>query len=201
MSLPAKKSKIDPFKTQKTKVPTSKSKTEIVEVPKNIAIAIDKFRDAIEKAKNYEGEATVYKQEITDFAKKEYTKRFFKGKNKNFKLFGNESSVMYIVMDSGAHLNPYEIEQLRKDYGDDFINELTEQSFNTVKFNQETLEKHYEQIVEALQVLPEEILENLFMPVPIKAVKGALNRSLKYLNTENEFEQVINNLKIKNYIK
>ncbi|MBI2601463.1 MAG: hypothetical protein HYW48_00255 [Deltaproteobacteria bacterium] len=195
-----KRQKSDPFKTRKTKQPPT-AETDTLTPSTEIRKAIDLFRDYQEQAKHFEGEATVYKDKILAFSIEEYCKRVFKGQAKSFKLMGNESIVNYIVQDSSAGLSEDDLDEFIERWGDKAANDLIVKDFASIRLNPQILEDHYEKIVAALQSLPEEILDNLFKPMLMKASPHAIEKAKKIAKTPKELEELIRHLKIKNYIK
>lgn len=195
-----KAEKIDPFKTRKTKTEPA-STVDTVTPPDGIQKAIDLFRDNQEQAKHFEGEATVYKDKILSYSIEEYSKRVLKSKAKTFKLLGHESIVNYIVQDSSAGLSEDDWEEFVDRWGKKAAEELICKDYSSLRFDAHVLESHYEQVVEALQVLPEDVIERLFKPMLMKAVPGAVEKSKKFVKSADELTEMMKQLKIKNYIK
>jgi len=206
MSTPKKKttatkpSKSDPFKVRKSTT-TAKAADDIVTPPQEVSEAIDAFRQAIDQAKFFEGEATIYKNTILDFARAQYSKRFFDGVKSGFKLQGVESVIMYIIQDSSAGFSDEEVAEFADKWGQEAAEELIVRDYASIRFNDKTLEAHYDQVVQALQTLPAEVLENLFKPMLMKAKPGALESARKFAKNTKDFQNLITDLKIKNYIK
>src|SRR5262245_40757974 len=96
------KTKSDPFKTRKTKTETAKAAGDTLTPPREVAEAIDAFREAQDQAKHFEGEATIHKNTVLAYSEEEYSKRLLAGKNKSFKVLGDETMVTYVVMDASA---------------------------------------------------------------------------------------------------
>lgn len=190
----------DPFKVRKTTTAPAKS-DDIVTPPKEVAEAIDAFRQAIDQAKFFEGEATIYKNTVVDFARSKFAKRFFDGIKKGFKLQGSEAVIMYVVQDSSAGFSDEEVAEFAERWGEEAAEELIVRDFASIRFNEKTLEAHYDEIVGALKALPEEVLENLFKPMLMKARPAALDAARKYAKNTEDFENLMRDLKIKNYIK
>src|SRR5437899_3281559 len=92
--------KVDPFKTRKVKTETAKAAGDTITPPAEIAQAIDAFREAQDQAKHFEGEATIYKDQILGYSEEEYVKRLLNGKDSSFKVLGEETMVTYVVMDA-----------------------------------------------------------------------------------------------------
>src|SRR4051794_9816801 len=90
--------KRDFFKTRKSREPEPQV-GDTITPPAEISRAIDEFRDAQEQAKHFEAEATLHKDAINDYSRREYAKRVVKGKSRSFKLLGEQSMVTYVVMD------------------------------------------------------------------------------------------------------
>ena len=56
-------------------------------------------------------------------------------------------------------------------------------------------------VVEALQALPEDVLENLFKPMLMKARPGAAEAAKGYAKKPAELLEMLKSLRIKNYIR
>ncbi len=193
------KQKSSPFKVKKSTVPTKAD--DIVTPPEEIAEAIDAFRQASDQAKYFEGEATIYKNTIVDFARGRFAKRFFEGSKSGFKIQGGDSVIMYIVQDSSAGFSDEERDEFAERWGEKAAEELIVRDFASIRFNEKTLEAHYDEVVRALETLPEEVLENLFKPMLMRAKPGALDSARRFTKNTEEFQAMIRDLKIKNYIK
>lgn len=198
---PEKKStKGDVFKTRK-----SREEQQVVgdtlTPPEEVAQAIDAFRDAQEQMKHFEGEATVQKDTVLDYSLKEFAKRVLKGKNKSFKLMGEQSMVTYVVMDTSAGLTEDDVEAFKEEWGDEAAEDLITKDFASIRFDGEVLEANYDAVVDALSALPKDVLENLFKPMLLKAKPGAVERAKKYAKTVDELREMIQQLKIRNYIR
>src|ERR1700759_1465836 len=113
----AKAKKVDPFKTKKTKSEVSDA-GDTLSPPEEVARAIDAFRECQDQAKHFEGEATIHKNTILNFAENEYVKRLINGKNNSFKVLGEETMVTYVVMDSSAGLTDEDVEEFTKNHGE-----------------------------------------------------------------------------------
>lgn len=190
----------DFFKTRKTREAEPVA-GDVIDAPEEIAEAIDAFREAQDQAKYFEGEATVQKNAINDYSLKEYAKRVFKGKGKSFKLKGNENLVTYIVMDASAGLSEDDVDAFREQWGDEAADDLITRDFASIRFDGEVLEANYDAVVEALKTLPRDVQENLFKTMLMKAKPGAVERAKKYAKTPEELRELIQQLKIRNYIR
>jgi hypothetical protein len=192
--------KVDPFKTRKTKTPESKE-GDTITPPKEVAEAIDGFREAQDQAKHFEGEMTVHKNTILNFSEEEYVKRLMGGKNNSFKLLGDETMVTYVVMDSSAGLSEEDMEEFEKSFGRKAAEDLIVRDFGSIKFDAKVLEANYDAVVEALKALPEDVLENLFKPMLLKARPGAAEAAKGHAKNADELLEMLKALKIKNYIR
>lgn len=196
----AKSKKSDPFKTRKAKTETVAA-GDTLSPPKEVAEAIDAFREAQDQAKHFEGEATIHKNTILNFAENEYVKRLMSGKNSSFKVLGEETMVTYVVMDSSAGLTDEDIEEFSKNFGEEAAEDLIVRDFASIKFDAKVLEANYDAVVEALQTLPPEVIDNLFKPMLMKASPGAAERAKKYAKNKDELLEMLKSLRIKNYIR
>src|SRR3954469_2451245 len=106
----SKAKKVDPFKTKKTKTESTDT-SDTISPPKEVAEAIDAFRECQDQAKHFEGEATIHKNAILGYSEEEYVKRLMSGKNTSFKLLGEETMVTYVVMDASAGLSEEDAEE------------------------------------------------------------------------------------------
>ncbi len=192
--------KSDFFKTRKTRE-TEQEAGDTLTPPAEIKEAIDAFRDAQEQAKHFEGEATVQKDAINEYSLKEFSKRALKGKGRSFKLLGDQSMVTYIVMDASAGLTEEDVEAFKERWGDEAADDLIARDFASIRFDGEVFEANYDAIVEALQTLPKEVVENLFKPMLLKAKSGAVERAKQYVKSPEELKEMIQQLKIRNYIR
>lgn len=191
--------KADPFKTRKTTSPHKAD--DIVTPPEEISEAIDAFRQASDQAKFFEGEATVYKNSIVDYARSVFSKRFLNGTKTGFKIRGSETDVMYVIQDSSAGFSEEEVQEFENRWGRQAAEELIVRDLGNIRFNEKVLEAHYDEVVQALQTLPDEVFHNLFKPMLMKAKPGALESARKYAKSSSELEKLVRDLKIKNYIK
>lgn len=188
------------FKTRKSRE-AAPQEGDTLTPPDTIQRAIDSFRDAQEQMKHFEGEATVHKDAINDYSRREYSKRVMKGKGRSFKLLGEQSMVTYVVMDASAGLTEEEVESFRDRWGDEATEELITRDLASVRFDGEVFEANYDAIEKALSALPADVLENLFKPMLLKAKSGAVETAKKYAKDADELQELILHLKIRNYIR
>lgn len=200
MAKTSKPKKIDPFKTKKTKTEAADA-SDTLSPPEEVASAIDAFREAQDQAKHFEGEATIQKNIILNYSENEYVKRLLSGKNKSFKVLGEETMITYVVMDASAGLTEEDVEEFTRNYGKAAAEDLIVRDFASIKFDAKVLEENYEAVVEALNVLPAEILENLFKPMLMKARSGAAEGAKRYTKKADDLLDILKSLRIKNYIR
>jgi hypothetical protein len=196
----AKAAKVDPFKTKKTKTAAPETH-DTVTPPAEVAEAIDAFREAQDQAKHFEGEATIHKDVILKFSEQEYTKRLFNGMNQSFKILGEQTMVTYVIMDASAGLTDEDAADISQRWGQEAADELIVRDFSSIKFDAKVLEANYDAVVECLQSLPEEVLSNLFKPMLMKAKPGAVEAAKRYAKTPEDMQELVKQLKIKNYIR
>lgn len=194
------KQKKDPFKTRKTRTVAAKD-SDTVTPPEEIAEAIDRFRGCQDQAKHFEGEATVYKDSIQNWAQAEFVKRVQSGIGGSFKIMGDETMATYVVMDSSAGLTDEDVAQIEERWGSDAAEALITRDFRSIRFDAKVLEANYDAVVEALSVLPDHVLENLFKPMFMKAKPGAVDKAQTFAKTEEELRELVEALKMKNYIR
>jgi hypothetical protein len=200
MTKAAKSKKIDPFKTKKTKTEASDA-SDTISPPAEVQEAIDLFREAQDQAKHFEGEATIHKNTILAYSEEQYVKRLINGKNKSFKVLGEETMVTYVVMDASAGLTDEDVEEFSKSFGEEAAEDLIVRDYASIRFDPKVLEENYEAVVGALQTLPEEVLENLFKPMLMKAKPGAAEAAKHYAKKPDDLLDILKALRIKNYIR
>ncbi len=200
MKKAVKTKKVDPFKTRKVKT-ENKQGADTLSPPPEIAEAIDAFRECQEQAKHFEGEATIHKDVILSYSEAEYSKRLINGQNTSFKVLGEETMVTYVVMDASAGLTEEDVEEFRKQWGDEAAEDLIERDFASIKFDAKVLEANYDAVVEALQTLKPDVLETLFKPMLMKARSGAAEAAKKYAKTPEDLLDLLKQIRIKNYIR
>ncbi|MGE4232890.1 MAG: hypothetical protein AB7F43_06115 [Bacteriovoracia bacterium] len=192
--------KAQPFKTRKTKTEAAQA-SDTITPPAKIAKEIDLFRECQDQAKHFEGEATIHKNEVMKFSEETYTKRLLNGVNQSFKILGDQSMVTFVVMDASAGLTEEDASEFEKRWGKKAAEELIVQDFASIRFDAKVLEANYDAVVEALQKLPDDVLDNLFKPMLMKAAPGAVEKAKKYAKTAEDLQELIKQLKIKNYIR
>lgn len=197
----AKKDKASPFKTRKTKTETAKAAGDTLTPPAEVSEAIDAFREAQDQMKHFEGEMTIHKNTVLAYAEEEYSKRLVSGKNKSFKVLGDETMVTYVVMDSSAGLTEEDADEFAKNFGKEAAEDLITQDYGSLRFDPKVLADNYDAVVEALQTLPENVLENLFKPMLMKARPGAAEAAKHYTKDPDELLEMLKALKMKNYIR
>jgi hypothetical protein len=196
----AKSASRDPFKTRKVKTESAPA-GDAITPPREIAEAIDAFREAQDQAKHFEGEATIHKDTILGYSEKEYVKRLLNGKEDSFKMLGDETMVTYVVMDSSAGLTDEDVEEFSKNWGREAAEDLITRDFGSIRFDAKVLEANYDAVVEALQVLPPDVLDNLFKPMLMKARPGAAEGAMRYTKKPDDLLEMLKALRIKNYIR
>lgn len=194
--------KSDPFKTRKVKTEPGRGKAgDTLTPPREVAEAIDAFREAQDQARHFEGEATIHKDTILAYSEKEYVKRLLNGKEDSFKVLGDETMVTYVVMDSSAGLTDEDVEEFSKNFGKEAAEDLIVRDYASIRFDAKVLEANYDAVVEALQTLPPDVLDNLFKPMLMKARPGAADAAMRYAKKPDELLEMLKALRIKNYIR
>jgi hypothetical protein len=190
----------DPFKTKKSRAPTRQAEN-VLTPPEDVAEAVDAFRAAQDQAKFYEGEATVHKNTILNYAAEEYARRLFTGEGSGFKIQGVETMAMYVVQDASAGMSEEDLEEFAERWGKKAAEDLIVRDYASIRFNEAVLEANYDAVVAALQALPPEVLDNLFKPMAMKARPGAADLARRHVKKPEELREIIRHLKLRNYIR
>ena len=200
MADPKEKSKNDPFKTRSSKdeVPSASGS---LNPPPEISEAIDQFRQNQDQAKHFEGQATIYKDQVQNWAFEQFLSRSLAGVKGSFKVEGDESMVTYVTMDSSAGLTEDDVSQIASRFGDKVADDLVTRDFRSIRFDPEVLASNYDAVVEALQVLPDGVLSRLFKPMLLKAKPGAVELAKQHAKDEEELGELLRMLKMKYYIR
>lgn len=197
---PSASSSNGPFKTKRTSE-APQGVENILVPPEDVAEAVDAFREAQDQAKYFEGEASVHKNKVLDYAQDEYAKRMFGGIDSGFKIQGVETVAMYVVQDASAGLSEEDLEAFTERWGKKAAEELICRDFASIRFNDKVLEANYDAVVAALETLPPEILDNLFKPMSMKARSGAAESARHHVRSTKELQEILRHLKLKNYIR
>lgn len=190
----------DPFKVKRSKTQPAKE-TDTVTPPPDVAEAIDKFRECQDQARHFEGEATVYKDKVATYCAAMFTQRLLNGLPGTFKVLGDETMVSYVISDSSAGLSEEDVEAFTEKWGEDAADELITRDLHTIRFDPEVLAANYDEVVAALQTLRPEVLEKLFKPMLMKAKPGAVQAARQFAKTPEEMQEIVKDLKMKNYLK
>lgn len=192
--------KTDPFKTKKSTAPVKQAEN-VLTPPTDVAEAVDAFRSAQDQAKFFEGEATVHKNTVLDYASTEYARRLFAGEDGGFKVQGIETMAMYVVQDASAGLSEEDVEEFATRWGRKAAEELIVRDFGSIRFNEAVLEANYEAVVAALQTLPPDVLDNLFKPMAMKARGGAAQAARRHVKGADELHEILRHLKLRQYVR
>lgn len=197
-----KAKKINPFTASASKSPAkSGSKLDVLNTPKDISKAVDSFKKLQSEIKHLEGEATLVKNQVTDFARDRFAERVLNDKYNNFKLQGTDQVVSFIAQDASAGLSEDDVDQIKEEFGSKAAKALVVDDLSSLRFNPETLNDNFDMILKALQTLPNEILDNLFKPMLKKASPEAVKKATSFAKDQDELKRLIQLLKIKNYIR
>lgn len=191
----------DPFKTKRSSSPVAKQAENVLTAPAEVSEAVDAFRSAQDQAKFFEGEATVHKNTVLNFAAEEFSKRLYNGEGSGFKIQGIESMAMYVVQDASASLSEEDVEEFADRWGRKAAEELITRDYASIRFNDAVLEANYDAVVKALQTLPPEVLDNLFKPMAMKARGGAAEMARRHVKNPEELREIMRHLKLKHYIR
>lgn len=191
----------DPFKTKRSSAPAAKQAENVITPPPEVSEAVDAFRSALDQAKYYEGEASVHKNTILNFASEEYAKRLFTGDGSGFKIQGLETMAMYVVQDASAGISEEDLEEFAERWGEKAAEDLIVRDFASIRFNEAVLEANYDAVVKALQVLPPEVLDNLFKPMAMRARPGAADLARRHVRKAEDLRDILRHLKLRHYIR
>jgi hypothetical protein len=191
---------INPFKVRSSSDKGSR-KSDAVDVPFEVAQAIDGFREAMEQSKHFAGEAEVHKEAVLSFARGQYARRAMAGSTEGFKLLGDQSMVTYVVADNASGLSQEEVDAIAAEFGGEAVDQLVGLDYASIRFEPEVLEQNYDAVISALQALPPEVLERLFKPALQKARKGAVESARRVAKDAGGLARLLGMLKVTNYIK
>ena len=197
---PTKASAPGPFKTKRSSLP-AKPADDILTPPAAVAEAIDAFRSAKDQAKYYEGEATIHKTAVLDYASEEYAKRLYTGEAGSFKIQGIETMAMYVVQDASAGLSEEDVEAFSEKWGQAAADDLIVRDFGSIRFNEAVLEANYDAVVKALMTLPPAILDNLFKPMAMKARPNVADNARRHTQNAKELREILRHLRVRHYVR
>ena len=91
--------------------------------------------------------------------------------------------------------------RFREALGKAAAEELIVRDYSSIRFDGKVLEAHYDAVVDALQALPDEVLDNLFKPMLMKARPGAAEAAKRYAKNPEDLRELLKQLRIKNYVR
>jgi hypothetical protein len=192
--------RIDPFTVRKAQNHKG-DELEQISAPAKVADAIEVFRESQELAKQFDEEASVYKEMVLEFAECEHAKRLATGIIRSFKIVGKGREVTFVVTDSSAGITEDEANAFAAKWGRAAADELIVNDFSSIRFDSAVLELNYDAVVHALQALPADVLEKLFKPMLKKSCAGAAEAARKYATQPAEFRELVQQLKLKSQLR
>lgn len=143
---------------------------------RQIRKSIDEFVEIHGEIKARERSLQKLKNTIMTYAKVERAKRIAEGKSdESFKIEGLNKALTFVITDGGAAIPEDSYLSLLTEFGE-VANDLLEVDIASVKFNPTVLMENLDEVIEALNTLPTEVISNLFLPPPRKIKKGATAR-------------------------
>lgn len=192
--------KPEPFKTRQTQKGKNAKVASVLPPPK-IGQAVDEFCELRDDIKFKEGELTVLKDVVMNFAQDEFTRRTVTGIPGGFHVQGIKRSLTYVVQDASAGFSAEEYVLFEERWGEEAAKELLVEDLGSIRFNADVLKANKDLVVKALQALPANVLENLFLPALMKSTDGALEKAKRYAKSPKELREMMEQLKIKNYVR
>ena len=195
--------KTNPF----AKVATEKkgsSTLDVIVPDDNIAHSVDEYTRIAGVMKSLKGEQEAHKSVLETYAKATYADRAVnRNKSENFNIAGDNDTVQYQLQNASAGMIAGEYEAFCERFGTDTAEDLLKLDTASVKFNSKVLEEPgvMDQVVDALQKLPGDLLDRLFTPAVYTVSKDAVDRIRNHVKTPEEFSELVSAAKIKNFIK
>jgi hypothetical protein len=185
--------KQDPFKVKKTT--TTKSKVAGVDAGSEVSAAVDTMVQLQAQIKNLEGQVSELKAKVSEAGYTAYTTRAMTGMvESSVRLQGQSSYANFTVSDASNLLSEDDKANVAEKWGEEAAEALVLRSYS-IKFDESVLAANYDVVVKALMTLPENVLENLFKPEPLKAAPLADIR--KHAKDAADLESLMKVLRIK----
>lgn len=195
---------IDPFK----KIASTKEKKaggldHVNSADEVTKAAVDEYKRIAGEMKRLEGEQAAHKAVVEGYARKTFCERQVKNTSGNFYVDGNADVVMYQAQNANAGIAADGYATIVEEHGEEAAEELLMLDTASVKFNADKLKEPgvMEKFVAALQVLPPEILNDLFTAATYKVTEDVFVKMRSHAETAEEFQALMASLKIKNFIK
>jgi len=195
--------KKDPFsRAAKEKKATSTS-LEKINPPTEIKFSVDEYKKLDGQIKVLEGEKAGHKSILEAFARDTYATRQVAEKSGNFAILGDSSHVTYIVQDASGGMTQVEYDEFASQHGKKAAESLLALNKASVKFDVKTLEEPgvMQQVVDALNTLPPDLLERLFTPAYYGVVEDVTIKARKFAKDAKQYQQIMSDLKVKAYIR
>lgn len=195
---------LDPFKKiAATKEKKANGLDHVNSADEITKAAVDEYKRIAGELKRLEGEQAAHKAVVEGYARKTFCERQVTNTSGNFYVDGNVDAVMFQAQNANGAIAADGYAVLVEEFGQGAADELLELDPASVKFNSDKLKEPgvMEKFVQALQVLPPDILGDIFTPATYKVTEDVFVKMRKYAKTPEEFQALMASLKIKNFIK
>ena len=196
--------KINPFAKIKSRSDAKAGGLDHVKAPTpDVAQAVDDYKKLSAQIKSLEGELARSKGVLEQFGRLTFAQRQTRNHGGNFYIDGNEDTVSFQYQNASSALAGDDYQAFVSRRGEEAANALLEINVASVKFDPKTLEEPgvMDQVVTALQALPEELLERLFTPATYGVVDEVFVRARPFAKTPEEYAALMHDLKVRNYVK
>lgn len=177
------------------------SKVETVATPANIRIAVDEFVKYSQEMKRLEAEQGQSKKLVNDYCFETYTKRMMTGSFANFRLAGDETTALYIVMDKSSSIAPDDYDKFELKHGIKAAEELLVQDLASFRINPEAMALAGDRIREVFSQLSTEIGVKVLQKGSFKTTDDAALKARSYAKTPDELAELIIDMKITKYVR
>jgi len=205
MATPTKKAKPSIFKVRATSAEkkTSKSKSAVLDPGESLKEAVDAFASLKAQIKHLEGEMTVYKDTLTEFAEETFADRNKAGKTGNFKIQGVECQLNYIVPAKARAKDEEKYQAFVEAHGEKTAERLLEVDYGSIRLNAEFLSQgtNQEKLMTALGKLGQEFLDEVFTVPTYKVVPDVVAEATSVASDARELQMILADLHLASYLR
>lgn len=201
---PAKTPVTNPFAKAKKSSDGAKGKLDHVNPEDPIVkAAVDQYKHLAAEIKRLEGEQSAHKAVLSTYGRQIFAERQTKEISGNFHIQGEAESVTYIYQNSNSALGEEAYAAFVASHGEEAAETLLALDAASVRFNAEVLTEDgvMEKVVNALQVLPKELLDRLFTGAGYAVKDEVFIKAREFAKTPAEYQAIMNDLRVKNYVK
>lgn len=188
------KKKINPFTVVKSARRSNGALPDLHVEDPEVAKAIDSYSKIQNEIRRNEEKRDCLKAKILSYARRQLSKRLAIGKQGNFNLKGEESSVTFIAQERSINLGSDDYGIVRQKWGDSIAESCLQKDIASVRFDPEVYEAHKDKVYKVLSKLSSDIGVPLFVGMSYRVPPNILDLLSSKVSCPEEMEDLITDL-------